>query len=138
MKKTEICIHCNDDYTPTRRGVQKFCSKSCKSRYWYLKQNFEKKEITVSDHNIVAPQNLKVEKMSLAGVGNAAAGIAVVEATKYLLTSPENKPATKKDIQEIKALLTQQYLPVNNLAMNYFGQYPFYEVETGNIVYLKE
>jgi hypothetical protein len=136
MKKTEICLHCNDDYTPTRRGVQKFCSKSCKSRYWYLKQNFKGKvEKSITERND-AKQNSKVETMSLAGVGNAAAGVAVVETAKYLLTAPENKPATKKDIQELKALIKGRYLPVNNAEKDAMGRSAFYDVETGNVVFL--
>lgn len=136
MKKTEICLHCHDNYTPTRRGVQKFCSKSCKSRYWYLKQNFQKKETIVKDQSIVTQQNLKVETMSVAGVGNVVAGVAAVEATKYLLTAPENKPATKKDIQELKAFIKGRYLSVNNADKDDDGRSPFYDVETGNVVYL--
>jgi hypothetical protein len=136
MKKTEICLHCNADYTPTRRGVQKFCSKSCKSRYWYLKQNFQTKEVTVSNQSTVAKQKLKVETMSFAGVGNAAVGVAAVEVVKSLLTGESNKPATKKDIQELKALIKGRYLPVNNAGKNAFGQSPFYDVETGYVVFL--
>ncbi|PKQ44525.1 hypothetical protein [Confluentibacter flavum] len=103
-----------------------------------MKQNFGNKEVTVKDQSIVAPQNLKVEKMSLAGVGNAAAGVAVVEVAKYLATSPENKPATKKDIQELKSLLIsgERYLPVNNVPNDGFGRKPYYDVETGDVVYL--
>jgi hypothetical protein len=136
MKKPEICIHCNADYIPTRRGVQKFCSKSCKSRYWYLKQNFLTKDLPVINQNIISTQNLKEEKISLASVGNTVVGVAVVEATKYLLTAPENKPATKKDIQELKALIKGHYLPIKNMDKNAFGQSPFYDVETGNVVFL--
>ncbi|MFT4847625.1 MAG: hypothetical protein ACI83B_000146 [Sediminicola sp.] len=136
MKKTEICLHCNADYTPTRRGVQKFCSKSCKSRYWYLKQNFQTKEVTVSNQSTVAPQKLKVETMSFAGVGNAAVGVGAVEVIKNLLTAEPNKPATKKDIQELKALITGRYLPVNNTGKDSMGRSPFYDVVTGDVEFL--
>ncbi|ALJ04509.1 hypothetical protein APS56_04855 [Pseudalgibacter alginicilyticus] len=135
MKKTEICLHCNDDYTPTRRGVQKFCSKSCKSRYWYLKQNYTKEVAIDTIENKVVNSIAKVDKMSLAGVGNAAAGAAVVEVVKTVFTAQDNKPATKKDIQELKTLITGRYLPVNNAAKDAFGRSPFYDVETGNVVF---
>lgn len=135
MKKTEICLHCNDDYIPTRRGVQKFCSKSCKSRYWYLKQNYTKEVTKGTIENKIVNSNAKVDKMSLAGVGNAAAGVAAVEVVKSIFTTQDNKPATKKDIQELKALITGRYLLVNNMDSDAFGRSPFYDVNTGNVVY---
>jgi hypothetical protein len=137
MKKIEICLHCNDDYLPTRRGVQKFCSKSCKSRYWYLKKNKQNKELSVYNQNSIAPQNLSIDKMSLAGVGNAAAGAAIVEVVKTVFTEAENKPATKKDIQELKSLLIsgERYLLVNNIPNDGFGRRPYFDIETGNMVY---
>ncbi len=136
MKKTEICLHCHDDYIPTRRGVQKFCSKSCKSRYWYLKQNKNSNEIKTKIENAIVEQESLPEKMSWAGVGNAAAGTGVIEAAKRLLTSAENQPATKKDIQEIKEFIKGRYLRVNNSAKDAFGRSPYYDVETGNVVFL--
>ena len=136
MKETEICLHCSDDYIPTRRGLQKFCSKSCKSRYWYLKQNYTKDVTQDAIENKVANPNTKVDKMSLAGVGNAAAGAAVVEVVKTVFTTQDNKRATKKDIKELKTLITGRYLPVNNAGKDSMGRSPFYDVETGNVVYI--
>ncbi len=136
MKKTEICLHCNDDYIPTRRGVQKFCSKSCKSRYWYLKQNYRKDVVKDSTEEKVEKQKAKVETMSLSGIGNAVVGTVVVEGVKHILTSPENKPATKKDIQDLRALIFGRYLPVNNTGKDSMGRSPFYDVETGDVVFL--
>jgi hypothetical protein len=46
--------------------------------------------------------------MSWAGVGNAA-GTAAVNLTSHLFTRDENKPATKKDIKEIKQLFITQH-----------------------------
>ena len=134
MKTTTICIHCNDDYIPTRRGVQKFCSKSCKSRYWYLKQGIQAQKVILSNQTEVLNQSpkTKVETMSLAGVGNAAAGIALVELGKNALGIAA---AAKKDIEELKSFIKGRYLPINNLMRDTLGRFPFYDVETGNIVY---
>lgn len=136
MKKTEICHHCNVDYIPNRRGVQKFCSNSCRSRFWYLKQNFESKETKVKNQLKVVEQKSNIDKMSLAGVGNAATGVAVVEIAKNLFTSAENKPVTKKDLQELKAFIKGRYLLVNNAKKEAYGRFPYYDVVTGNVVYL--
>jgi hypothetical protein len=131
MKKTEICLHCNDDYIPKRRGVQKFCSKSCKSRYWYLKQN--KKELKLESETGVVTNETKTDKMSWGGVGNSAVGTVLGNAATSLLTAGDNKPATKKDIEDLKSLISDRYLPVNNLGVDGFGRRPFYDVETGNV-----
>ncbi|MDO7174261.1 hypothetical protein [Mariniflexile sp. AS56] len=138
MKKPEICEHCDGEYFPTRRGAQKFCSASCKSRYWYLKNNNTQEITKISHETKPEKQNNKVETMSFAGIGNAAAGTAVVDTLKHVFASPENKPATKKDIQELKALMLNRYLPVNNAGKDAYGRSPFYDVETGNVVYLQQ
>ena len=44
--------------------------------------------------------------------------------------------ATKKDIAELKALITNRYLPINNMPYNQFGNVPFYDIETKAVVYL--
>jgi len=139
MKKTEICIHCGGDYIPKRRGVQKFCSNSCRSRHWLLKQPQIKVPAITEELKNQLP-NIKSEPkkdtMSFAAVGNAAAGVAAVEVAKSIFTPEDNKPATKKDIKEIKSLIADRYLPINNLNKDTMGRRPFYDVESGNIVYL--
>ncbi|CAM4087613.1 hypothetical protein ZORO111903_00320 [Zobellia roscoffensis] len=54
-----------------------------------------------------------------------------------MLTSAENKPATKKDIQELKTLIKSRYLPIKNLKNDPYGRLPFYDVQTGYLVYLQ-
>lgn len=140
MRKKEICWNCGDDYIPNRRGVQKYCSNSCRSRSWLLKQIRIK--APVPNNNLksklpVVKKVAKIETMSVAGVGNATAGAALAEIGKSLFTPIQNKPATKKDIQELKALINGgRYLPVNNANNDSYGRKPFYDVETGNVVYL--
>ncbi|MCH4553550.1 hypothetical protein [Aestuariibaculum lutulentum] len=145
MKKTEICLHCGDDYIPKRRGTQKFCSNSCRSRYWYEKQPqnsvVEKNNLpNISEENLptteVKPEiQPKKETMSLSGVGNAAAGTALAHLGMNLLTPNQSKPATKKDIQELKELLTTRYFPIHNLPYDNLGRAPYFDIETGNVEY---
>ena len=140
MKKSEICQYCGDDYIPKRRGAQRFCSNSCRSRYWTVRQN--KNKVTLSIENLknelpIVKSPNKKETMTLAGVGNAVAGSALAEIGKNILTPTQNKPATKKDIQELKTLINgRRYLPVKNYQNDAYNRKPFYDVETGNVIFL--
>lgn len=138
MKKRETCNNCGNDYTPSRKGVQKFCSNSCRSRYWFLKQ--KDKKVTEKDIAPISEDNIlpktKQEQISFAGVGNATAGTLIADGLKSVLTKSENKPATKKDIQELKDLIFQRYLPVNNMENDAIGRRAFYDIQTKHIVYI--
>lgn len=70
--------------------------------------------------------------MSAAGVGNTVVGAALVELGKNALGIAT---ATKKDIQELKSFIKGRYLPIKSLMKDLMGRFPFYDVETGNIVY---
>jgi predicted aldo/keto reductase-like oxidoreductase len=159
MKEIEKCLHCNKEYVPTRRGVQKFCSNSCRSRYWYLRQEKEeateeeksenKKEVAVVNQSIKPikfgkkldkidknvkqlSENEKKEGMTLAGTSEAFVGAAAANAISHFLTNP----ATKNDINELKTLIKgARYFPVNNMGANEYNQLPYYDIETGNLIY---
>ena len=129
-----ICQYCAMDYVPRRRKQQKFCSNSCRTRAFN-----SKKEVGLSIPKIKKSEDkTSIDKMSLAGVGNAAAGTLAINALTSLLTKEENKPATKKDINDIKNIVLQRYHEVINMPLNQMGYVPFYDIETRRIVYLKK
>jgi hypothetical protein len=134
------CHHCGKDYKPNRRIVQKYCSNSCRTRAFVLKKELgikdTKKSITQKTKENKKEQ-IKIDSMSLAGVGNAALGTLAVNTITNLFISEENKPATKKDLSEVKSLLTRYQL-VKNLSFDQFGNAPFFDIETKSIVYLKK
>lgn len=142
MKKTENCLHCNDEYIPNRVGHQKYCNNSCRSRYWYLK-NKALKLATQLPEKITKKKKKKKEvkviqkpdSINLASIGSSALGVASVEVVKSLFTPTENKPATKKDLQELKSFMKGRYLPIHNIGKHASGKMPYYDVETGNVVY---
>ena len=145
MKKKEKCIHCNAEYTPRRVGHQKHCSKSCKSRRWYLKNKALKPATQLPEKITKKKEEKKEEKVmqksdsiNLPSIGNATLGIAAFEVAKEVFTPIENKPATKKDLQELKNLILGRYLPVKNADKDAYGKMPYYDVETGDVVFLFE
>jgi hypothetical protein len=79
-------------------------------------------------------QKKKSETMSWAGVGNAA-GTAAVNLASHLFTRDENKPATKKDIKEIKQLFITQHHHIKNARIDMMVL-AFYDLQTKNLVYL--
>ncbi|PQJ21951.1 hypothetical protein [Tenacibaculum sp. SG-28] len=141
MKKSQTCKHCGEYFTPNRRGVQKYCSNSCRSLAW-RKAKTKPKENTLAGvvgkepekEQAEIPSNPK-DKISFAGIANATIGSGIASIVDTLLTPEENKPATKKDIQALQASLIKRYLPIRNLAPNAKGQNAYYDFEVKVVVY---
>jgi len=140
MIKTEFCKYCGGDYVPKRRGAQKFCSNSCRSLNWKNNQPIKELKVPVANSKdekpVIAEKPSLQEKMSLAGIGNAAVGVAAVELAKNFVTPNANKPATKKDIEDLKAFFKARYYIVKNVNKNIHGRTAYYDMMTGNIVHL--
>ncbi|MEC4005881.1 hypothetical protein OX283_014520 [Flavobacterium sp. SUN052] len=113
---------------------QKYCSNSCRTRAFVVKN---KKGLSLPSKEIKKAEANKIEKMSLAGVGNAAVGTLAVNALANLFTSEANKPATKKDIDNLLNKLKQRYYPIFNIPLRQDGAKPYYDIETKNFVYIK-
>lgn len=126
------CNYCKKEYIPKRRRVQKFCSDSCRVSSHQLKNNNSKKELIKSDNYL--PKKTTVDQMSLAGVGNSAAGTLVVGVLKNVFTKDENKPATRKDLKELTSKL-ERYQEIKNLTNDTFGKRPYYDTIQRIIVY---
>ena len=146
MKKTENCLHCEKEYTPTRKGVQIFCSNSCRSRYWYLNNSLDSKSTPLSKDNkevaTISKEEIKIDKMSRSGVGNATVGTLVgnlgTDLLKNVFTKDENKPATKGDIEALKNLINTRYFLIHNVKTDVWGRKPYFDIGTGKILYHDE
>jgi len=127
------CQYCGKEYKPNRRKKQKYCCNSCRTRAYQLRNPKLGSTVPSVEKKL---ESIKIDKMSLAGVGNAAAGALAVNALTNLLTSEENKPATKKDIEMLtKAILKDRYIPISNLQIRYDGHKAYFDALTQNIVY---
>ena len=126
-----LCQYCGKNYIPTRRVVQKYCSNSCRTRAYQMRN--PKATLSVSNPKKVEPT--KIEKMSIAGVGNAAVGTLAVNALTSIFTSEENKPATKKDLKNMIGAINGRYHPIRNLPMRNDGALPIYDFETQEVIY---
>ncbi len=123
-KRNYTCQNCGLEYRPRRRFVQKYCSNSCRSRAFVLRN--EKLGSTLPSVEKKS-ECVKIDKMSLAGVGNAAAGALAVKALTNLLTSEENKPATKKDIRNLELKTTRRYYPMIGEPKNALGKQAYFD-----------
>lgn len=128
------CAYCAKQYKPRRRRKQKYCSNSCRTNAFNAKK---KSSLAKPENNKPENQLQKIDKMSWAGVGNAAAGTLAVNALSSLLTREENKPVTKKDFKEIKELLIKRYHPISNMRPDAYGNQPYFDLETKSVVYFK-
>jgi hemolysin activation/secretion protein len=126
------CDYCRKEFLPTRRKIQKFCSNSCRSKSHHQKTKISK-AVSISNSEATS-QKTSIDQMSLSGVGNAAAGITAVNALTAIFTKEENKPATKKDIQNLASKI-QRYHRVKNMQPDFSGQLPYFDMELGFLVY---
>jgi hypothetical protein len=130
------CHYCGKDYIPKRRHVQKYCSNSCRTNAYLKRRNVESTSLpTVSKNEVATPKPCKIDKMSFAGVGNAATGSALIRIAESLLTPEINKPATKGDLKNLEEKISKRYYLVQNMQKNPFGKSPYFDTITGVIVY---
>lgn len=129
-----VCEYCSKEYKPNRRKKQKYCSNSCRTRAFVIRNS---KGLGLIKKDTEKKDPIKVEKISVAGVGNAAIGSLAVQLATNLFTSEENKPATKKDLKNLAALLQHRYHPILNIPLRQDGAKPYYDLETKNIIYRK-
>ncbi|RBW55207.1 hypothetical protein DS884_16385 [Tenacibaculum sp. E3R01] len=126
------CEYCRKEFLPVRRRVQKYCSNSCRSKSHHQKVKSGDKI------GIDKPENktnkTSIEKLSVAGVGNAAIGSAAVDLLKYAFTKEENKPATKSDIKNLAKKL-KRYHVINNMKPNFMGQLAYFDIELSVVIY---
>ena len=144
MRKTNVhdtdnhhytCEYCHGKFVPKRRRVQKYCSNSCRSKAYHLRKNGPPLQgLTGGGTPPEKVSDTQTEKMSLAGVGNAAAGTATVTLLTQLFTKEENKPATKGDLRKIAQNL-QRYHRINNLGADLQGRLPYFDLEKEVLVY---
>lgn len=132
--KFYTCAYCFKDFEPKRRRVQRYCSNTCRSKAYHARKT-ESQVLTTPSSEVTTPtpQN---ENMSLAGVGNAAAGVLAANAIKNLLTKESNKPATKGDLTQLIEKLGSRYHLVKNLPPNALGQHPYFDMVEGVVVYM--
>lgn len=128
------CQYCGKDYKPNRRKKQKYCSNSCRTRAFVTRNSIG---LSIVKKDVEKKEPLTVEKMSMAGIGNAAAGTIAVNVLTSLFTNKEDKPATKGDINNLLHKITQRYYPILNIAPQYDGAKPFYDLETQTLIYKK-
>ena len=131
------CDYCHKEYVPTRRGVQRFCKASCRTRSHQVKNELQlsslsKKEVKKKKKK---PKKSISENMSLAGVGNAAMGTLAIDTLGKFLTKKENKPATKSDIDNLFVKLNERYHRIKNMAVNRNNQQPYFDLATKSIIY---
>ena len=144
-KHLYICEFCQKEFEPTRRKVQKFCSDTCRSKNHHHKNKMTNSiSMSAVSDTLNEPEKNKIaiDKISASGIGNAALGtLAANSATalaKQIFVSENNKPATKKDIQELKDLINTRYLEIHNMSTDPFGNKPYFDLSTNKIVYYNE
>ena len=140
------CKYCFKEFEPKRRLVQKYCSNSCRSKAYHVRQlkntnknnNTTAIEVPKPMRMPPIPSKTKIDKVSIAGVGNATLGSLAAGGLKSIFTPENNKPATKGDLKQLIEKLDYRYHLVNNLPRRLDGALPYFDLDTGEIVYLNK
>ena len=155
------CPLCHKEYPPTKRGRQIYCSTQCCKKANYHKnkgkkvksilpspyKSFTKKEeiIPSLEAEVLIPEPPKkteIEKVSGAGIANAALGSLLADGAKatvkHVFGSRENQPATKNDTNELKKPITQRYFKIQNLNPRIDGAIPHFDMLTRSLVYFPD
>ncbi|MGJ8666717.1 MAG: hypothetical protein ACSHW7_10145 [Patiriisocius sp.] len=125
------CHYCSAKYIPKRRHVQKYCSNSCRVNAFKLRNKSKQNLPQAKKEKNLPPK----DKMSLSGVGNAAAGTLAVNLATSLFTKEENKPATKGDIQKLLDKDLNKILLIRNMPPRFDGAIPYFDTLQQIIVY---
>jgi hypothetical protein len=137
------CDYCNEQFIPTRKGVQRFCKSNCRKKYSYHKNKGTskakpKEEISQKLEELQNKKN-KIEAVSPHGIGNSVAGSLLADGltafAKNVFTQEENKPATKGDIEDLKKIINNRFLLVENIKPDPMGRKAYFDVRTSKILY---
>lgn len=131
------CVLCENEFEPTKRGLQRFCTSKCRKKYHYhltKKVGLFPAQLKATEI-VVAEKKNKIEEMSMSGVGNsyfgALAALATTEVAKNVFAPP--KPKIKEEINN-----NQRLLPVLNLAKRPDGSRPFFDVKQQILIYIPD
>ncbi len=128
------CLYCGKTYKPSRRKKQKYCSNSCRTRAFQLRNI---KLVKSPVPSVDKKEPFKIDKVSFAGVANAAAGTFAVNTLTNLFTSDGNKPATKKDIEMVlRALSKDRYKLIDGVMPKPNGLRAYFDSFTNRLVHL--
>ncbi len=141
------CEFCFKEYVPTRRGAQKFCSDSCRSKaHFHKKKKIDNGKgrntttVVAQEKNKTVPkypsEKTSIEKVSVPGVANAAVGTLAANALLSAFIKTENKPATKGDVKKIISEIKGRYHLVQNMLLTADGKKPYFDMETNMVVFI--
>lgn len=88
--------------------------------------------------NVLLPKpekSNKPERISAAGVGNAALVPLAVDAAKAIFTLEDNKSATKGDLKRLTAEINGRYHLVKNMPARYDGALAYFDMQTQCVEY---
>jgi len=130
------CNYCGEEYKPKKRGTQKFCKTSCRVNSHQRKKKIEKISLPKLPHTENTTANSYEDKVNAAGIINSALGTGLANGVQAVFTKPGNKPATRKDIQDLISQVKERYLPILNMPQHADGKRPFYDTVQRAVLYL--
>lgn len=131
-----VCEYCGKEYVPKRRHKQKYCCSSCRVNAFKKKNKISRPKPLSAPNLTTKPKPDTNNKLSIAGIGNAAIANAAYDITKNLFTSEDNKPATKKDLRELLQNSGERFQHIKNIPRAPDGKWAFFDNQQQQLVYL--
>ena len=136
VKHLYKCNYCGEEYKPKKRGTQKFCRTSCRVNSHQRKKKIKKISLAKLPNTENSTSNSYEEKVNAASIINSALGTGLANGVQAVFTKSENKPATKKDIQDLMFQVKERFMPITNMPQQADGKRPFYDTVQKAVLYL--
>jgi hypothetical protein len=146
------CLLCENEFVPTKRGIQKFCSRTCGQKYNYHKNKSKHKKIDPTKFKArfenASKEKFGVDKITPQGVLQSWLGSLAAQGTIAFgktFFSNENKPITKQEtdklkqeLQDLNQLISTRYFLIENMDRRFDGALPHFDMSSRSLVYLKD
>jgi len=137
---TYNCLYCHEEYIPKRRYSQKYCSNSCRSKAYHIRNRSNKKQQSpLPQQEKTETIKQETEKVTLAGVVTAITGSILSDMIQTLYKTPDNKSATKGDIKLVLDYILQvrQLYKIEDGPTGSNGEIAYFDIFSKRIVYKK-
>lgn len=137
---TYNCLYCHEEYIPKRRHSQKYCSNSCRSKAYHIRNRSNKKpQPAIEQQEKTETKKQETLKEMFKSFAIVFGGSYLSDKIQALLTAPDDKPSTKGDVKIILDCILQvrQLYKIEDGPTGPNGEIAYFDIFSKRIVYKK-